>query len=667
MNTKEILKEMTIEEKAQMMSLYLGMDTFPVERLGVKSKTFADGPHGVREDNGKNATHFPNLCLVGSTWDRDVAYKMGEAIADDCKHLGIDLLLAPGVNIKRKMLCGRNYEYFSEDPYISGELGASYINGLQDNGVAACIKHYAVNNQEKYRLFINVELSERVLREIYIKAFEIIVKKSQPKALMTAYNKINAVWCSENRHLITEILRDEWGYDGLVMSDWGGTQDVARAIKAGLDLVTPIETDMVNIINEALKDERLTMDDIDRAVLSVLNYAVTETDKTVDYDRDKQHKIAQDIAKEGMVLLKNENKVLPLTSDKYKTIAIIGEYAKSPLVGGQGAAQVNNDAEYNDIPFDELKKRLPDVEFKYMEMIKRGETPHSMKWPYVGEYMEMIDSSDIAIFFGGAMDSDDTECMDRVSPYLNSYQDFFIDYALKSKTPVIVVLQSGGAMILGDWKERASAIMYCYLGGEGTGAALADLLCGIANPSGKLSETFPSVFRKDLEEGDNIRVEYSEGIKVGYRYYDEHPSEIAYPFGFGLSYTEFEYSNLQAKIEDENLFISFSVKNTGDVFGKEVAQVYVGNPTSVMTRPQKELKEFVKLSLEPGETRTADIKIPVSELSYYNETLREWVVEPGEYIVYIGASSRDIRLSKKLTYECEPPYSMTAVGETTVG
>ena len=645
------------------------MSTAEVGRLGLMAKEFADGPHGVREDNDENSTSFPNLCLVGSTWDTELVNKMGIALAKECIVHGVDMILGPGVNVKRHILCGRNFEYFSEDPVLAGEMAAAYINGVQSLGVATSLKHFAANNQEKYRDVISVDVDIRTLMEIYLKAFEIAIKKSSPVSVMCAYNKLHSIWCSENKFLLTEVLRDMWGYDGIVVSDWNAVHDASRAFSAGLDLQMPENKDILEDIKNGLKKGYITLDDINRAVRRMIEFLLVRPETNVDYDRDEQHKIARDVASSGIVLLKNDDNALPITKDKYRKIAVIGEFAKSPIINGHGSAEVYPRDEYVDSPFDELQKNLCDtVELKYMEIYKKASFSQGTLWRKVGEYTEFIKDVDTVLLFIGAMESEASEQFDRRTAEFNPCYEMFIDHAIESGKKVIVVMQSGSAMILGDWRNKVDAIVQMWLGGESSGGAIADVLCGVVNPSGKLSETFPTKLRTDLEyPGNGYTVEYSEKHLVGYRYYDLHPEEVVYPFGYGLSYTTFDYSNLNVSRIDGTLEISCDISNTGKLKGAEVVQLYVGDPVSTVARPVKELKGFDKIELEPGETKKVIFNIDVKDIGYYNVLLREWVTEPGEYIIYVGASSADIKLKETISIEDDAPYTVLQAGEAMIG
>lgn len=668
MNIKELVKEMTFHEKASFLTGSGSMETFPVERLGIPSKKFADGPHGIRLEQDDNCTLFPNLCSVGSSWDTEITEKLGEALGHDCIEHDIDMILAPGINIKKHILCGRNFEYISEDPVVSGEMGAAYINGVQKTGVGTSLKHYALNSQEKHRTVISSEADERTMREIYLKGFEIAVKKSNPTSVMCAYNKVNSIWCGENKYLLTDVLKDAWKYDGFVVSDWGAVHDIVKSVKSGLDLQMPSNPNIEEELKKGLDEGKITMAEIDKAVENLLKFVLKEKPKKLPYDRDKQHKIAHAAAVAGTVLLKNDNNVLPLTNKKYKKIAVVGEYAKNPLIFGQGSAEVYPKDEYIDSPLECLKENLENVEIKYYEGYKKSEYSDKMIWCRMDEYYKFIEDCDAVVLFLGSMVSEDTETFDRMSARLNNNFDFFINGALNMKKKTAVVIQSGGALILEDWHKKVDSIVEMFLGGEAAGGAIADILTGKVNPSGKLAETFPNQMRKDLEyPGDGIKVSYDEKLQVGYRYYDKHPEEITFPFGHGLSYTEFSYSDLSLKTDGENISVSFNLKNTGDTDGAEVVQIYIGDVVSTCTRPIKELKAFKKVFLKADETKKIDISIPIEDLGYYNIMLRDFAVEDGAYKIYVASSSQDIRLCGQIEINGKTPYTTAGSGGDMIG
>lgn len=667
MDIKNLVSNLTVEEKAALLTGDGGMLTHAVERLSIPAKNFADGPHGVRHEKEENCTSFPNLCSAAATWDSELIYEMGVALAKDCIQHDVDMLLGPGINIKRYANCGRNFEYMSEDPVVSGELAAAYINGLQSLGVAASLKHFALNNQEKDRLQVSVEIDERTLREIYLKGFEIAVKKSNPASVMCAYNKLFSVWCSENRLLLTDILKDEWGFKGFVVSDWGAVQNAGRALAAGLDLQMPHNWEMVENVKSALESGTLTEERLNNACERFLTFVMSKKAEKSDYSRAQQHTVARKVAANGTVLLKNDNNVLPLTAAKYKKIAVIGEYGKAPLSYGQGSAEVFPQDEFVESPLEELRKALPECEIVYNEFYQKRAFSDVMLWPRKGEFFHFVKDCDIVLMFVGAMESEDTENFDRRTLELNPNQEMFIELAAKAGKKVVVICQSGSAMIFGKWRHRVHAILQMWLGGEAAGGAIADVLTGAVNPCGKLPETFPTKPRFDLDTGNGLVAKYSEGAAVGYRYYDSHPEEVAYPFGFGLSYTTFNYSGATLTRNGDSLRVRFTLKNTGERDGAEVVQLYASKPLSCVSRVPKELKAFKKVFLKAGEEKQVEIDLNVSDLAYYNCALKAWVVEPGEYKLYLASSARDIRLTLDYMSEDSVPYTTKQISEGMIG
>lgn len=664
MDKKKIIQEMTFEEKAELLSGHGKMSTYEIERLGVKPIRMADGPHGTRLEPEDNCTHFPNLCNLGSSWDVDMAREMGRAIGRDCVKHGVDVLLGPGINIKRHILGGRNFEYLAEDPVLSGELAAAYVEGLQEYGVSACVKHFAVNNHETFRYNQSVEVDERVMRELYLKAFEIVVKKAKPDSIMSAYNKVNAVYCSENSHLLEDILRQEWGFDGLVLSDWGAVHDASKAVKAGNDLAMPFRRDIVNELKDGIEKGFVTMEDIDKAVERVLDFIDRKPRPEISYDRDSQHAVARKIAGEGMVLLRNKDEVLPITPDKYKKVAVVGEFAVKPIVGGQGSAEIAYNEEYTDTPLDEMRKAMPDIEFVYYEGYKMGEYSPASLWVNMPQYDEVIKDCDLVVCFAGSMLSEDTEHLDRRTATMNYNFGMFVEEALELEKPVALVLQTGSAIFFDHRIDEAQAVVEMWISGEAAGGGIADVLSGKVNPCGKLNETFPNRMRYDLEYPGNGRfVEYKERFDVGYRYYDKHPEEILFPFGHGLSYTSFEYSDLSIK----DMTVEFTLKNTGKYDGAEVVQLYIGDPVATVVKPIKELKKFKKVFLKAGEETKVTFNLCENDLAYFNPSLEKWVAERGKYDVYVASSSQDIRLKGRFDYDCEMPYTMEAIGDAMIG
>ncbi len=670
MDLRKILGKMTLEEKALLLTGAASMETAEIERLGIPKKTFQDGPHGLRIWGTDDCVMFPSLSTAASTFDKKLVYKMGEAIAEDCISHNVDTILGPGANIKRTPLCGRNFEYFSEDPVLSGEMAAAYINGVQSRGVGTCLKHYALNNQEKYRMDISAEVDIRVMREIYLRAFEVAVKKSNPYSMMCSYNKVYSIWASENKYLLTDVLRDDWGYEGMMVSDWCAVRVPSRSFAAGLDLQMPQNINIIRDVKDGLEKSYVTMEEIDKAVMNVLRFVFRPAPMSdAPMTREEKHAIAQEVATDGIVLLKNEKNALPLTKEKYKRIGVMGEYAVCPLRAGQGSAEVLAAERYLDTPLDELKKALGDeVEIKYMEIYSTYRLPEQMIWPHRAEWNKFVSDCDAVIIFAGYMESEDTEQFDRRTIEINPNMEYVISCVEKVHKNVIVVLQSGSALVLGDWRRNANGILQTFLGGEGVGRAIADVLTGKKNPSGKLSETFPTVMRKDMEyPGDGLKVVYNEGFDVGYRYYDKHPEEICYPFGYGLSYTNFDFDNVNITLDKENIKISLDVENTGDMDGAEVVQLYTTKEESCVTRSIKELKVFEKVFLKSGDKKNVMLELPVSDLAYYNPLLNKWIVEPGVYKIMLGNSSRDIFSEKEICIDGNVPYTINHFAFAVVG
>ena len=487
---------------------------------------------------------------------------------------------------------------------------------------------------------------------------------------MCAYNKVNSVWCSEHGQLLGKILKDEWGFEGAVVSDWGAVHNICRAVMAGLDLQMPPNGNILSEIKKGLSDGTLTESALDGAVERVLRLVLRPVPKAAEpYDRAALHDIAREVAAAGTVLLKNENNVLPLTKEKYKKICVVGEYAVSPLVQGQGSAEVYQAESHIDSPLEELKKRLPDCEIEYIQAYRKGEFSPVMLWPGVWEFRRNVAKADAVVIFAGAMESEDTENFDRRSLLMNPNFEMFIEGACKVNRNVIIVLQSGGAITLDEYcKEKSAAIIYSGLGGEAEGSAIADVLCGIVNPSGRLAETFPKAMRTDLGyPGNGYCAEYNEKLAVGYRYYDRHPDEIQFPFGHGLSYTTFAYDALSAEVNESEIEISFTIENTGDFDGAEVFGLYVSDPFCTLSVPEKELKYFDKIFIKKGEKADVRFVLPISSLAHYNVSLGKWVVEDGRFDLLVGASSQDIRLIKSISVKGAAPYSMTGRSEPMIG
>ncbi len=682
-DVKKVLAEMSFEEKCTLLTCDHDLGTNGFEKYGIPVIMFSDGPHGIRrlinhprcpqECNIEGGdTALPTASAVGSSWNEEVAFSAGATIAADCMEEGVDMLLAPAVNMKRTPHCGRNFEYYSEDPYLSGKMAAAFINGIQSRGVGTGLKHYAANNQEILRGSINVEVDERTLREYYLKAFEETLKNCNPTSVMCSYNKINGIWASENRYLLTDILKDEWGYEGMVISDWGAVHDMAKCIKAGLDFQAPKNPDIVADIRKGIDKGIITEADLDRAVTAVLNYInriIAMKKPTGKYNRKEQHEAAYRAACETITLLRNERNILPITPQKYKRICVLGEFAKEPLFMGGGSSHVSIDPASVDAPFDFIRENAVGMECDYLPLGDGKFVDES-----VLRYVERTRGKyDLYIYFVGDNYGTDceTESFDRDNLRLPNYMNALIQKLSNEFDNFVLVTQVGGAIIPFGW-AHAPAIVQMWYSGEASGRAVADILFGKVNPSGKLSETFMLEDRTDIDyPGDGIKVSYNEKLNCGYRYYDKHPEKIWFPFGHGLSYTTYEYSGLTLSAdkfarEKFRLTVSFRVKNTGTVAGGETAQLYVGCVDSIVERPEKELRGFKKIFLLPGEEQEVSFELDNTDFEYFNACLHEWTLESGRYEIFIGASSRDIRLKKDFYVKYDNDYTTEKHNEAMV-
>lgn len=664
----ELLKQMTLEEKASLCSGLTFWQTKPIERLGVPSVMMTDGPHGLRKEKASAATNimkdsypatcFPPAATLASSWDVDLVREVGNAIADEAKEQGVTTVLGPGVNIKRSPLCGRNFEYYSEDPYLAGEMGAAWVRGVQEKGVGVSLKHYCANNQEHIRMTIDARVDERALREIYLPAFEKIVKQEQPTTVMCSYNKLNGTYLSDNKRLLTDILRDEFGFKGIVISDWGAVNDRVEGIRAGLDLEMPGNNGMndYNIV-QAVKDGKLDEADLDKVVLRMLKFAFECKAKEVkDHkaDYDAHHNLVRKAAAQSAVLLKNDG-ALPLAEEE--SIAVIGALAKRLRFQGTGSSHIHPTKV---VSFTDHLNSL-NKEFAYADGYTFKGEGYSKK--LIEKAVETAKGKDKVIVFAGLPDSHENEGLDRKHINLPSSHNTLIEEILKVNPNVVVVLCNGSPVKISLWANKVRAILDVYLGGQAGGAATYDLLYGIENPSGKLAETFP--FRNH----DNIvsryfpmgprTVEYRESIYVGYRFFDAAEKPVQFPFGFGLSYTTFEYSDLKISKkqinEGEKLSVSFKIKNTGKIAGAEIAQLYVADKESTLFRPRKELKGFKKVFLEAGESKTVELELDDRAFSYYNVSISDWHIESGDFDILIGASSKDIKLSATVNVVSKNP------------
>lgn len=648
MKYKNIINKMTLEEKA---SLCVGKDYWNsenIERLDIPSIKMSDGPHGLRvqKENGDNlgvnksevAICFPSSATIANSWDKDVAYNLGKTLGEEAKSENVNIVLGPGVNIKRSPLGGRNFEYFSEDPYLTGIMATEYVKGLQSNNVGACVKHFAVNNQENRRRTVNVVVDERTLREIYLKAFEMIVKEANPWSVMSAYNKLNGKYCTENEVLLN-ILKKEWNFDGIVITDWGAENDRVKGLLAGNELEMPGgRGNGKEEIIQAVKEGKVSEEYLNEIVDRILNIAFKCKVIEHNYNKEEHHEIAMKLAQESIVLLKNENNILPINKRK---IALIGDMAKNPRYQGAGSSTINPYKVEN--AYDCFIQN--EIEVDYAKGYNRIETDEDKE--LINQAVEVAKNKDVVILFLGLTENYESEGMDRTNLEIPKNQIKLIESIYSVNQNIIVVL-SNGAPITMEWKDKAKAIITGYLGGESGAKAMVNCILGKVNPSGKLAETYPI----KLEDtpcfnnfpGTEVSVEYKEAIYVGYRYYDKNNIKVLYPFGYGLSYTTFEYSNLNVK----NNIVSFKIKNTGKVKGKEIAQVYVSQCNPTIFKPLKELKGFAKVELEPDEEKEVNITLDDSTFQYYNVQNKKWEIESGEYKILVGKSCESIELECKI-------------------
>ncbi len=656
-NISTLLNILNLEEKAALVAGTNFMYTNPVPRLGIRSIRMSDGPHGLRVqkeggDNGVSqsepSTAFPTAALTACGWNEENLYKMGQAMAHEAKYYGIDVILGPGVNIKRNPLGGRNFEYFSEDPFLTGKLGAAEVKGIQEENIGVSCKHFALNNAENYRFLGNSICDERAMREIYLKPFEIVVKEAKPQTVMCAYNQINGTYCSENHFLLTDVLRKEWGFNGLVMTDWGATHNRIKMLEAGLDLEMPGDTNICRKwIIDGIREKRLSMDVLDKAVRNVLNLVEkhpAQEKKTIDFH--KHAHLSYEIASDCAVLLKNDDGILPLK--KEGEVFITGELFEKMRYQGAGSSMINP-AEYitPKMAFDNHQ-----VKYVYAKGYKENAVKSDNKLLF--EALQAADRFDKALVFAGLTDYVESEGCDRNDMSLPENQLNLINALLKKGKEVIVVLYLGSPVEL-PFVNGVKAILNMYLPGEVGGEATYSLLFGEKNPSGKLAETWVKSY-KEVPYGNYFSKKadeiYKESIFVGYRYYLNHPEKILFPFGFGLSYSCFEYDDLVIKEEKDAIRVSVNVKNTGFVYGAEIVQIYVKAPNKVF-RAQKELKGFAKVYLKPNEKKKVEIQIRKDDLRYWNIAEKRYVLEDGEYEIQACSNSMKVELSSSLNIQGE--------------
>ena len=666
------LSELTLEEKA---SLCLGSHfwyTAPVERLGIPRIMVSDGPHGLRAQPGEGdhvgiggsvpATCFPTASALASSWNSELFRTIGEALGREAKKLGVSVVLGPGINMKRSPLCGRNFEYLSEDPWLAGELAIPMVQGTQNQGVGTSLKHYAANNQEDDRLRVNAEVDERSLREIYLPAFERVVKSAQPWTIMCAYNKLNGTYCSEHYWLLTEILREEWGFEGLVVSDWGAVHDRVAALRGGLDLEMPpnlgvSDSAIVAAVRDGSLDESILDESVSR-VLHLVERSQPALAEGASFSFDDHHALARRAAQESAVLLKNTRGALPLEPEEGSTVAVIGEFARTPRFQGAGSSQVNPTRV--DVALEELQSALAGrAEVMFAAGFGVGTTDEDDQ--LLREAVDLARIADHVLVFLGLPGEDESEGFDRTHIDLPSNQLVLVHALAEVHDRLIVVLANGGVVRVSSWDDKVAAILECWLSGQAAGGAAVDLLLGVANPSGKLAETIPIRLQDNSSylnfPGEESIVRYGEGIFIGYRAYDTLIQPVSYPFGFGLSYTSFRIDDVDVSIAgsvaggDLAVTVNASVTNTGQRAGAELVQVYVGDVEASVARPLRELKGFAKVQLEPGETKQVSIQLDERSFAFWSQRFQRWVVESGEFTIAVGNSSRHFAATPTISLE----------------
>lgn len=675
LDVKKLVNELTLEEKASLCSGADFWHTKAIDRLNIPAAMVSDGPHGIRKQESLadhmgvaesiKAIGFPTASAMACSFDRDLLHKVGDALGEECVAEDLAVLLGPGINMKRSPICGRNFEYYSEDPVVAGELGAAFVNGVQEHGVGTSLKHFAANNQEWRRMSISAEIDERTLREIYLAAFETVVKKAQPWTIMCSYNRINGVYSCENDWLLNKVLRDEWGFEGLVMTDWGAMDERVPSLKAGLDLEMPDchgETD--KLIVKAVQSGELEESVLDTAVERILTMVdkYLTARKGIDpasmvhplpssvergYDVAAHHALARTTAEQSAVLLKNED-ILPLQKDK--KIAFIGEFAKVPRIQGGGSSHINNTSIES-----ALDAAGDSVSYAQGFHIDEETTDETL----LQEAITLAKESDVAVIFAGLPDSFESEGFDRTHLNMPANQNELIARISEVQPNVVVVLHSGSPIAM-PWLDKVAGVLQMYLAGQASGGAAVNLLFGDATPCGKLAETFPLHLEDNPSylnfPGNREKVCYQEGVFIGYRYYDKKKMDVLFPFGYGLSYTDFTYSNMKVTVNGKNaadvdviketdeIVVSADITNTGNCDGAEIVQLYIKNPVVYETRPEKELRDFAKVFLKAGETKTVTFTLNARAFSYYETRIHDWYAESGDYEILLASSSRDIRL-----------------------
>ena len=657
MKHEEMIKKMTLEEKAAFLSGKGEWQTWDFERLGIPSMYCSDGPHGIRKQAGAGdhlglnpslpATCFPTAATMANSWDPALGEEIGRALGEEARVQDVHVVLGPGLNIKRSPLCGRNFEYFSEDLYLAGKMAAGYVRGIQSKGRYACPKHFAVNSQELRRMAMNAVVDERTLREIYLTGFEIAVKEGGAKALMTSYNQVNGTYSNENTHLLKDILREEWGYEGIVLTDWGGSNDHVKGVAAGSDLEMPTPgMDSARQIVKAVQENRIPEEAVDACVDRLLDAVLTLTgrqeEKPSEFDKEAHHALAKKAAAQSAVLLKNQEDILPLKPGTH--VALIGDFAFEPRYQGAGSSMVNT------IKLDKMSELIGGYDLTVVGMARGYKRDGEVDTVLEKEAVDLAQSVDVVLYCFGLDELSESEGVDRTHMRIPQNQITLLEAMARVNENIVGIL-SAGAVVEMPWHTSLKALLHGYLYGQAGAGAMLDIISGKVNPSGRLNETYPvryedtPAFKYFPSEERNS--EYREALYVGYRYHDTAKVRVLYPFGFGLSYTEFQYRDLTVNPEGAE----FTLTNTGNRDGAEVAQLYIGMKDGKVFRPAKELKGFQKVFLKAGESRRVHIPFDDKTFRYWNVRTDQWETEGGTYTIMIGASCLDIRLRTETEIE----------------
>ncbi len=684
---EEWINELTLEEKISLCTGKNSWQTQNIDRLGIPAITVSDGTNGVRFQKGSTserkmsfaesiqgsfdsedamektypATCFPTGSAIACSWDKELIYNVGRSIAKECKGLGIDVLLGPGINTRRHPLTARNYEYYSEDPCLAGDMAAAIIKGIQSEGIGTSIKHFACHNSDSYRTRVNVTVSERALREVYLACFERAIKKSSPTTVMSAYNKVNGEETSGNSRLVRDVLKKEWGYEGTVICDWGAVKDIAEATKGGIDLQMPHCEGSSKQLLRDVQSGKITIEELDervRRVLRFVNWSLEHKQEPEEIDYEAHHSLAVQAAAESAVLLKNDNDMLPIDGTKVKRLAVLGRLAKEPIYQGSGCAVIR--ARHVENPFDCIKEECNNYEQIELGYAYGYDENGNTNKELLQEAEKTAENADVVIVFAGNFMPRESDDYNRKDIKIAEGHQELIDAIVKINRNIVVIAASGEVIEM-PWQDKARAVIEMWFGGEGMGKACAKLLFGEKNPSGRLSATMP-IKLKDTPgylgfEGRKFEIDYNEDIYVGYRYYDKKECTPLYPFGYGLSYTEFKYNNLDvdkyeienpSDLDKEKIHVSVEIENAGARDGRETVQLYIAQKNPLMPRPVRELKGFEKIFIPAYGKRTVKFELEMRDFAYYNDEAGKFVVDADIFDIEIGASSRDIRLRQEI-------------------